>query len=120
MPRVPTIRADCTCAAPQGPHFGIECLRAAGGFFFAPRLLLRCRCEGPFVEYPGGKIACSVLTPMDVQPLPPGYLHTSPHRAPAAVPLEPGFFGPSEGLRLQTSALEAEVADMERRLGYRA
>lgn len=30
-----------------------------------PRALLRCYCEGPFVEYPGGKMSCSRLTPLD-------------------------------------------------------
>ncbi|CAE7662607.1 GPT1 [Symbiodinium pilosum] len=90
-----------------------------GGLFFAPRLLLRCRCEGPFVEYPGGKIACSALTPMDLQPVPLGYLHTSPQRAGAVPSPVAATFGPSEGLRVETSALEAEVAELERRLGYR-
>eukprot|EP00439_Symbiodinium_sp_Y106_P058126 s572_g8.t1 len=89
-----------------------------GGLFFAPRLLLRCRCEGPFVEYPGGKIACSALTPVDVQAIPPGYLHTSPQRAAAVFSAAAGV-GPSEGLRVETTALEAEVAELERRLGYR-
>eukprot|EP00434_Breviolum_minutum_P038792 symbB.v1.2.034427.t1/scaffold4440.1/size39630/2 len=84
-----------------------------GGLFFAPRLLLRCRCEGPFVEYPGGKIACSTLTPMEVLPMPSGYMHSEVTAFQGALPR------PSEGLRLETSTLEAEVAEMERRLGYR-
>lgn len=85
-----------------------------GGLFFAPRVLLRCRCEGPFVEYPGGKVACTALTPVEVRPMPSGYLHSEVASAfPGALPR------PSESLREETSALEAEVAELERRLGYR-
>mmetsp|Transcript_76978 Transcript_76978/g.178552 ORF Transcript_76978/g.178552 Transcript_76978/m.178552 type:complete len:139 (+) Transcript_76978:138-554(+) len=47
----------------------------AGGLFVAPRVVLRCLCEGPFVEYLGGKVACSGLTPLQELKLPRGYLH---------------------------------------------
>lgn len=30
----------------------------------APRVLLRCACEGPFVELPDGRMACKKLTPV--------------------------------------------------------
>merc|ERR1712187_232833 len=32
-------------------------------------VLLRCACEGPFVEYGGDQIACSALTPLEEFPL---------------------------------------------------
>lgn len=35
------------------------------------KVLLKCQMRGPFVEYPGGKIACSKLTPLEEVPLPP-------------------------------------------------
>mmetsp|Transcript_115293 Transcript_115293/g.359049 ORF Transcript_115293/g.359049 Transcript_115293/m.359049 type:complete len:178 (-) Transcript_115293:77-610(-) len=101
-----------------------------GGLFTAPRVLLRCLCEGPFVEYPGGKVACSSLTPLQELQLPFGYLHSAPSPSPGgravrplpARPLSPAALTsgrPSSAMRRETEALEAEVADLERRLGYR-
>merc|ERR1712039_204333 len=99
-----------------------------GGLFVAPRVLLRCRCDGPFIEYPAGKVACSAITPMEELPLPQGYLHSAPALAgrPArplpSRPLSPAALvanRPSSAMRSETVALEAEVAEMERRLGYR-
>eukprot|EP00927_Polykrikos_kofoidii_P086767 TRINITY_DN9821_c0_g3_i1.p1 TRINITY_DN9821_c0_g3~~TRINITY_DN9821_c0_g3_i1.p1 ORF type:complete len:194 (+),score=19.65 TRINITY_DN9821_c0_g3_i1:215-796(+) len=111
----------------------IPCRR--GGLFVAPRALLRCICEGPFVHYPGGKIACSGLTPLEEMTLPAGYLNIRPSSAarPPSRPLPPRPLSLSalrrmagqrpttlvSGLREETEALEAEVADLERRLGYR-
>eukprot|EP00747_Dinoflagellata_sp_TGD_P190077 gnl/TRDRNA2_/TRDRNA2_51224_c0_seq1.p1 gnl/TRDRNA2_/TRDRNA2_51224_c0~~gnl/TRDRNA2_/TRDRNA2_51224_c0_seq1.p1 ORF type:complete len:229 (-),score=28.35 gnl/TRDRNA2_/TRDRNA2_51224_c0_seq1:65-751(-) len=57
-----------------------------GGLFVAPRVVLRCACAGPYVEYVGGKIACSALTPLEELPLPTGYLHNAPGR-PVEQPL---------------------------------
>eukprot|EP00931_Biecheleriopsis_adriatica_P109119 TRINITY_DN83382_c0_g1_i1.p1 TRINITY_DN83382_c0_g1~~TRINITY_DN83382_c0_g1_i1.p1 ORF type:complete len:321 (+),score=64.56 TRINITY_DN83382_c0_g1_i1:77-1039(+) len=37
----------------------------AGGLVDAPKALLLCECEGPFVQYQGGKMACSQLTPRE-------------------------------------------------------
>uniref|UniRef100_A0A7S4R316 Uncharacterized protein n=1 Tax=Alexandrium monilatum TaxID=311494 RepID=A0A7S4R316_9DINO len=101
-----------------------------GGLFTAPRVLLRCLCEGPFVEYHGGKIACSGLTPLQELQLPVGYLHSAPSPSPSgraaqplpARPLSPAELirgRPSRAMRQQTEALEAEVAELEQRLGYR-
>merc|ERR1712061_13234 len=107
-----------------------------GGFPVAPRALLRCRCEGPFVEYPNGKIACSRLTPLEKLPMPVGYLHFAPdarsiqHSVSRPLPPEPltparlallsGRPQPSSTMRRETENLEAEVHEMERRLGYRS
>mmetsp|Transcript_66349 Transcript_66349/g.116240 ORF Transcript_66349/g.116240 Transcript_66349/m.116240 type:complete len:185 (-) Transcript_66349:47-601(-) len=96
-----------------------------GGLYMAPRALLRCACEGPFVEYPGGKVACSGLTPLEELPLPAGYLFSRRPTAPARPlpprPLSPAYLstGPPAAMREETAALEAEVARMERLLGYR-
>merc|ERR1712087_224823 len=110
-----------------------------GGLFMAPRVVLRCKCEGPFVEYPGGKIACSAITPLEELALPYGYLHTAPgpagrpSRPVPSRPLTPDTFGsrrpltpdrfgsrrPPSAMRDETAALEAEVVELERRLGYR-
>lgn len=107
-----------------------------GGLFIAPRVVLRCQCEGPFVEYPGGKVACSRLIPLEELPLPRGYLHSLPRGRRAAHPLphrpltpqgarsfvvgDPPAYRPATAPTMQdeTQALEAEVAEMERRLGY--
>eukprot|EP00929_Paragymnodinium_shiwhaense_P052802 TRINITY_DN26442_c0_g1_i1.p1 TRINITY_DN26442_c0_g1~~TRINITY_DN26442_c0_g1_i1.p1 ORF type:complete len:219 (+),score=37.51 TRINITY_DN26442_c0_g1_i1:78-734(+) len=103
-----------------------------GGLFIAPRVLLRCVCEGPFIQYASGKIACSRITPLEELALPIGYLHHGPGAArPAARPLparpvSPAFLAglagmrPQSALRSETDALEREVAEMERRLGYRS
>jgi len=98
----------------------------SGGLFMAPRSLLRCACEGPFVEYPGGKIACSRLTPLELLPMPEGYSATRPStpgrqrpRAMPSRPMTPAMLSGRSPLRSETEALEAEVAEMERRLGYR-
>mmetsp|Transcript_86330 Transcript_86330/g.241435 ORF Transcript_86330/g.241435 Transcript_86330/m.241435 type:complete len:149 (+) Transcript_86330:57-503(+) len=101
-----------------------------GGLFVAPRSLLRCLCEGPFVQYPSGKVACSRLTPVEELPMPDGYLHIAPRGLRPARPLpsrpvSPAFLAagagerPQSGMRAETAALEAEVAELERRLGYR-
>eukprot|EP00928_Gymnodinium_smaydae_P038701 TRINITY_DN26636_c0_g1_i1.p3 TRINITY_DN26636_c0_g1~~TRINITY_DN26636_c0_g1_i1.p3 ORF type:complete len:187 (+),score=33.24 TRINITY_DN26636_c0_g1_i1:78-638(+) len=102
-----------------------------GGLYVAPRALLRCICEGPVVRYPGGKVAVSKLTPVEELPMPHGYLHSAPRGLPAPVqrPLPPEPMSPADlaallgrpqsGLRSETQALEAEVAELERRLGYR-
>lgn len=34
-------------------------------FAVCPRAVIRCSCKGPFVAYPGGKVACSKLTPLE-------------------------------------------------------
>eukprot|EP00930_Biecheleria_cincta_P089311 TRINITY_DN78592_c0_g1_i1.p1 TRINITY_DN78592_c0_g1~~TRINITY_DN78592_c0_g1_i1.p1 ORF type:complete len:179 (-),score=13.70 TRINITY_DN78592_c0_g1_i1:36-572(-) len=97
-----------------------------GGLFMAPRALMRCRCEGPFVEYSVGKVACTQLTPLEVLPMPRGYLHSAPsyirplpERPITPTDLQGRGAQPSDGMRAETSALEAEVAELERRLGYR-
>lgn len=98
-----------------------------GGLFVSPRVVLRCLCEGPFVEYPGGKIACSALTPVEELALPRGYVHSAQAAQQAQVrplpmpPLSPASIAgrPASALRRETLALEAEVAAMERQLGYR-
>jgi len=41
-----------------------------GGLHRAPRVILRCQCAGPFVEYSHGKFACSQLTPLEEVPHP--------------------------------------------------
>eukprot|EP00933_Yihiella_yeosuensis_P075107 TRINITY_DN84296_c0_g1_i1.p1 TRINITY_DN84296_c0_g1~~TRINITY_DN84296_c0_g1_i1.p1 ORF type:complete len:198 (+),score=25.04 TRINITY_DN84296_c0_g1_i1:73-666(+) len=94
-----------------------------GGLFMAPRVLLRCQCEGPFVEYPGRKIACSQITPLEVLPMPSGYLHSAPTSGTAFVrplPRRPTSASavsgrPSSAMRAETDALEAEVRELERR-----
>lgn len=40
--------------------------------------MLRCACSGPFVDYGGGKAACSVLTPLGEIPLPSDGTVTAP------------------------------------------
>nr|ABV22261.1 conserved hypothetical protein [Karlodinium veneficum]ABV22262.1 conserved hypothetical protein [Karlodinium veneficum] len=100
-----------------------------GGLFVAPRALLRCACEGPFVEYPGGKIACSTLTPLEEMPMPDGFVYATasvgsaraPSRpaTPAAIRVDRLREERSSAMRSETEMLEAEVAEMERRLGYR-
>mmetsp|Transcript_110681 Transcript_110681/g.220001 ORF Transcript_110681/g.220001 Transcript_110681/m.220001 type:complete len:165 (+) Transcript_110681:56-550(+) len=86
-----------------------------GGLYVAPRVVLRCLCEGPFVEYIGGKIACSELVPVQELPMPRGYLHSAPRRP--SRPQSPVLFtspSPLFAARRETEALEAEVADLER------
>jgi len=65
----------CRTAASAARH---HIAAHAGGLYVAPRVLLRCRCEGPFVEYPNGKVAVSKLLPLEELPMPPGYLHSAP------------------------------------------
>jgi len=36
----------------------------------AQRIVLRCACEGPFIERAGGKVQCSQLTPLEEVPVP--------------------------------------------------
>eukprot|EP00746_Dinoflagellata_sp_MGD_P166257 gnl/MRDRNA2_/MRDRNA2_96021_c0_seq1.p1 gnl/MRDRNA2_/MRDRNA2_96021_c0~~gnl/MRDRNA2_/MRDRNA2_96021_c0_seq1.p1 ORF type:complete len:169 (+),score=25.82 gnl/MRDRNA2_/MRDRNA2_96021_c0_seq1:111-617(+) len=89
-----------------------------GGLAVAPRVVLRCFCEGPFVEYPGGKVACSKLIPVEEIPLPEGRLHLRPASSPHLPGQAARSRGPSMSLRRETESLEAEVLEMERRLGY--
>mmetsp|Transcript_23348 Transcript_23348/g.42915 ORF Transcript_23348/g.42915 Transcript_23348/m.42915 type:complete len:184 (-) Transcript_23348:111-662(-) len=101
-----------------------------GGLYVAPRVLLRCHCEGPFVPYDGGKIACTAITPLEELPMPTGYLHSAPRR-PSVRPLparplsaaallpRPALRSADPIMRSETDALEAEVAALEQRLGYR-
>jgi hypothetical protein len=42
----------------------------SSGIDQAPRVLLRCACEGPFAELPDGRVACARITPLDEVAIP--------------------------------------------------
>lgn len=52
-------------------------IASAKGIRDAPRALLLCACQGPFVEYYAGKAACSSITPLGEVPIPKNDIPTS-------------------------------------------
>jgi hypothetical protein len=51
------------CATPQDAS-RVK-VPSTGEFAKFPRVVLKCECEGPFVQYEGNKFACSQLTPLE-------------------------------------------------------
>jgi len=92
-----------------------EKLRGSG-VHSAPRVLLRCSCEGPFVELLDGRVACSRLTPLEEVSLPnlhheEGWQTTEFIPAP---PLQPRPGRPSP--RQQGGAMQAGTKRSQRRM----
>lgn len=53
-------------------HIAIAEKLRRSGIGSAPRVLLRCSCEGPFLELSDGRVACSKVTPLEEMPAPAG------------------------------------------------
>lgn len=99
----------------------------SGGSFLAPRTILKVRAWGDQIEYPNGKLAFTYLHPVRDMGMPLGYLTTQYLVRRAARRPKTGrqdqIIQPQRQvvqsdlarMRSETDALEAEVAEMERR-----
>eukprot|EP00451_Oxyrrhis_marina_P035228 CAMPEP_0204372018 /NCGR_PEP_ID=MMETSP0469-20131031/46948_1 /ASSEMBLY_ACC=CAM_ASM_000384 /TAXON_ID=2969 /ORGANISM="Oxyrrhis marina" /LENGTH=181 /DNA_ID=CAMNT_0051362235 /DNA_START=11 /DNA_END=553 /DNA_ORIENTATION=+ len=95
--------------------------RRGRGLYLAPRKILRCRCVGPFLRYPGDKIAACTVVPVGVLDPPVGYQAISrPTSADGVRDISRGLartqerVAVSREMRAETRRLEQEVAVMER------
>jgi len=76
----------------------------SSGIGSAPRTLLRCICDGPFVEHADGRIACTKLTPLDEVALPNSQVFS--WQAATFVPAAPQQARPPRTPRMRAATVQ--------------